>query len=75
MSKQIEALKMAIETMEFYIGNGDNDLDKAIQACKEALEEAEKQEPVGVVYAMQDGYVGQMVVKGIPHGTKLYTHY
>jgi hypothetical protein len=23
---------------------------------------------------MQDGYVGQMVVKDIPHKTKLYTH-
>lgn len=29
--------------------------------------------PVGVVYSMQDGYMGQMIVKGIPHKTKLYT--
>ena len=40
---------------------------------KEALEQP-AQEPVALVYSMQDGYVGQMVVKGIPHKTKLYTH-
>jgi hypothetical protein len=33
-----------------------------------------KNEPVGVVYSMQDGYIGQMLVKDIPHKTKLYTH-
>jgi hypothetical protein len=33
-----------------------------------------KDEPVGVVYSMQDGYIGQMLVKDIPHKTKLYTH-
>ena len=32
------------------------------------------QEPVAIVYSMQDGYIGQMVVKDIPHKTKLYTH-
>jgi len=31
------------------------------------------QEPVAIVYSMQDGYVGQMVVKDIPHKTPLYT--
>lgn len=29
--------------------------------------------PVGIVYSMQDGYIGQMIVKGVPHMTKLYT--
>ncbi len=32
------------------------------------------QEPVAIVYSMQDGYVGQMVVKDIPHKTPLYPH-
>jgi hypothetical protein len=43
---------------------------------KEIARWADKQaqEPVAIVYSMQDGYVGQMVVKGIPHKTKLYTH-
>jgi hypothetical protein len=30
--------------------------------------------PVAIVYSMQDGYIGQMVVKGVPHKTLLYTH-
>jgi hypothetical protein len=37
-------------------------------------EEFKIQNPVAIVYSMQDGYIGQMVVKGIPHKTKLYTH-
>jgi len=52
MNKQIEALKLAIETMEFYIGNGDNDLDKSIQACKEALAEIALDELVQISQEM-----------------------
>ena len=38
------------------------------------LEQAQPaQEPVAIVYSMQDGYVGQMIVKDIPHKTPLYT--
>ena len=50
-----------------------NGLVETIKACKEALE-SQEQEPVAIVYSMQDGYIGQMVVKDIPHKTKLYTH-
>ena len=50
-----------------------NGLVETIKACKEALEQP-AQEPVAIVYSMQDGYIGQMVVKDIPHKTKLYTH-
>jgi hypothetical protein len=45
---------------------------KEIDALKKALEKP-AQEPVAIVYSMQDGYVGQMVIKDIPHKTKLYT--
>ena len=50
-----------------------NGLVETIKACKEALEQP-AQEPVAIVYSRQDGYIGQMVVKDIPHKTKLYTH-
>jgi hypothetical protein len=43
-------------------------------ACPESNINKPAQEPVALVYSMQDGYVGQMVIKGIPHKTKLYTH-
>ena len=32
------------------------------------------EEPVAIVYSMQDGYVGQMIKKGLPHKTLLYAH-
>ena len=44
MNKQIEALKMAIEFIERHVEA--DEYDWLIQACKEALAEAEKQEPV-----------------------------
>ena len=44
MNKQIEALKMAIKTLSQ--DEGWFDPSEAIKACKEALAEAEKQEPV-----------------------------
>lgn len=72
-AKKDEALKMAIYALNrirFPVGDGRNE---ALQACKEALEQP-AQEPVAIVYSMQDGYIGQMVVKDIPHKTKLYTH-
>ena len=56
MNKQIEALKMAIEQLEswhnvYVVKPSANmellDFSVALNACKEALEEAEKQEPVG----------------------------
>ena len=47
MNKQIEALKMAIEAMNKVWDEADFVyLAKALNACKEALAEAEKQEPV-----------------------------
>ncbi len=33
------------------------------------------EEPVAIVYSMQDGYVGQMIKKGLPHKTLLYAHF
>jgi hypothetical protein len=76
-----EALKMAINTLcdcGLQIGGSaliSPYIHEAVYACKEALQsEASEQEPVAIVYSMQDGYVGQMVVKGISHKTKLYTH-
>ena len=39
MTTTQEALKMAIKTCEFWIGGGDDELKKTIQACKEALEQ------------------------------------
>jgi len=42
--------------------------------CEGWEAEQPEQEPVAIVYSMQDGYIGQMVVKNIPHKTPLYTH-
>ena len=70
------ALKMAIEFIEMHLTTNDRtfiERTATLQACKEALEQ-QPQEPVAIVYSMQDGYIGQMVVKDIPHKTKLYTH-
>ena len=48
MNKQIEALKMAIEALENIFGWQRTTIDilDVHKACKEALAEAEKQEPV-----------------------------
>jgi hypothetical protein len=82
-----EALMMAIKAEE--TGNLQDLVDAvnaAVNACKEALQQEAlatnkesslvqpAQKPVAIVYSMQDGYVGQMVIKDIPHKTKLYTH-
>ena len=83
MNKQTqEALKMAIEALQNnqtydWKGNPLTALDEAnekvINACKEALAEAEKQEPVAIV--MEDSYgYGASLYKRLPLGTKLYTH-
>jgi hypothetical protein len=63
-----EAIKMAIKALLYGA-----DHTNAVKACKEALEQP-AQEPVAIVYSMQDGYVGQMIVKDIAHKTPLYTH-
>ena len=45
MNKQIEALKMAIEALEFFQKNSEfwkDTVEEAIQACKEALEQEER---------------------------------
>jgi hypothetical protein len=52
MSKQIEALKMAVELMERFLehdGISSSDYIDVLEACKEALKEAEKQEPVAYI--------------------------
>ena len=74
MTNKDEALKMAIEALEHASERSIiiNAYEEVIDACKEALEQP-AQEPVAIVYSMQDGYVGQMVIKDIPHKTKLYT--
>ena len=56
MNKQTEALKMAIEVLclvEEYDDNGVNVAKKAIQACKEALEQP-AQEPVAYFKKWED---------------------
>lgn len=45
MNKQIEALKMAIE----WKNSNKYTAEQVIEACKEALAEAEKQEPVALI--------------------------
>ena len=57
MNKQTEALKMAIEVLclvEEYDDNGVNVAKKAIQACKEALEQPTTQEPVAYFKKWED---------------------
>lgn len=68
--KRVEELEQPLtrdwkETIDERIANDDK--------FKKALAQP-AQEPVAIVYSMQDGYIGQMVVKDIPHKTKLYTH-
>lgn len=60
MNEQIEALKMAIAEIEGWIDHAygyspENCADnKAIQACKKALAQAEKQEPVAWIKDVDD---------------------
>jgi len=83
-----EALQMAIDLLESMKTGAETFQQSSIHivcaACEEALAtnkesltvqpaETSEQEPVAIVYSMQDGYVGQMVIKDIPHKTKLYT--
>jgi hypothetical protein len=75
MSKT-EALKIALNLLESLKTGGENFRESSICMVCSIIEETlaePPQEPVGVVYSMQDGYIGQMLVKDIPHQTKLYT--
>lgn len=81
MKTKDEALKMAVEqlwscSMLMNLDHSDylyEDVIKAHDACKQALAEAEKQEPVAIV--MEDSYgYGASLYKRLPLGTKLYTH-
>ncbi len=65
MNKQIEALKMAIEFIERHVEA--DEYDWLIQACKEALAEAENPELVAVQYLYK-------VDKDNPEMIPLYTH-
>jgi hypothetical protein len=65
MNKQIEALKMAIEVLSQ--DEGWFDPSKAINACKEALAEAENPELVAVQYLYKAD-------KDNPEMIPLYTH-
>ncbi len=74
MNKQIEALKKLHNSIhgQYYLGQDEE--QKLIDVIyKEALAEAEKQEPVAIV--MEDSYgYGASLYKRLPLGTKLYTH-
>ena len=71
MSKQIEALKMAIEWMkdepnldyQFYLDT--------MEACKEALAEAEKQEPVAWMFVDTDGNIYFNLYKCLDEGKNI----
>ena len=70
-----EALKMAIEVLclvEEYDDNGVNVAKKAIQACKEALEQPTTQEPM--IIKQDNGMVLKLGYDDLPNGTAFYTH-
>ena len=84
MNKQTEALKMAIEFIERHVEA--DEYDWLIQACKKALAEAEKQEPVAVIetyadtptYTVKDFTIRKRIrlldhIENLPLGN-LYTH-
>ena len=69
-----EALRMAIEVLNSVIHWGDAttvDIDKTVQACKEAL--AETQEPVGTTYISRSGYMEVELHRTVDAGVPLYT--
>ena len=73
MTKQTEALRMAIEVMDLYDYTGSAEesalYNKAIQACKEAL--AETQEPM--IIKQENGMVLKLGYDELPNGTAFYT--
>ena len=73
MTKQTEALKMAIEFIhKTQFESGGNyyvNRDKTIQACKEAL--AETQEPM--IIKQENGMVLKLGYEDLPNGTAFYT--
>jgi len=77
MTKQTEALKMAIEALETaevqseYDGLSDM-IFKAINACKEALAEQPTQEPM--IIKQDNGMVLKLGYDDLPNGTPFYTH-
>ena len=69
IASTIDACKEALEQPSVAELNDEYLRDTYVQGLSQPA-----QEPVAIVYSMQDGYIGQMVVKDIPHKTKLYTH-
>ena len=77
MSK--EAMKQALDVLEYHVEHFDSEqytsicelepAKDAITSLRQAIAEAEKQEPVAIV-----GMANTVWFKEIPIGTKLYTH-
>ncbi len=73
----IEAMKQALEALEAYQHNGSVQLfDEAITSLRQAIAEAEKQEPVAwVVYSSSENdIVWADKGKRLKQNTPLYTH-
>jgi hypothetical protein len=81
MNKTTEALKMAIELLsqdsKFFSDPREyvEAWDKALNACKKALESQEQEPVVDVARVQEDGSVEwNPELPDLPVGTKLYTH-
>ena len=70
----IEAMKQALEALEKVLGKWQK-CEEAITSLRQAIEQAEKQEPVvrwTFAWAMPCGW-GDLLVDDLPDGTLLYT--
>jgi hypothetical protein len=84
MTKEREALKLSLEALETvrhkidsYQVNVCDDVDKAIASLRQAIAEAEKQEPVAWMYVNKDGECEQIEYGEAiddPSVTLLYDH-
>ena len=70
-SLQVEAMKQALETLEQYSGVNERACD-AEESLRQAIEQAEKQEPVGEIVQAFEGLTAVSIPVMPPVGTKLY---
>jgi len=72
----ISAMKQAAEALEVFSEHGGNRYTRAADALRQAIAEAQKQEPVAVWELQEDGWdtiADPDWMEKLPVGTKLYT--
>jgi len=76
----IEAIKQALEELQYVLNSSTNEdfplhgnsFDKTISILEQAIEQAEKQEPVGEIVQAFEGLTAVSIPVMPPVGTKLY---